>query len=117
MKALRVILASLAFSLLVLSSVALAGGGSMFVSPSSQTISVGGTAALKLDWSGYGLFNESFAMYYEGGGTIFDTYTCYSNCSTGTNWFYHLYNTSGTRYPKAADQYGGVSNSVTVIVN
>lgn len=127
MRAIAVLVASIMFAAVMLVSNAQAAtepardagilSTSMFLTPSSQTINTGNTAAFNLQWSGYDTFNESFALYYEGGGSIFDTYTCFSACSSGNTGFQHVYTSSGTRFPIAADDRGGLSNSVTVNVN
>lgn len=89
---------------------------SMFLSPNYQQLPAGNWAAFTLEWSGYGAGYESFALYYEGGGQDFDVYTCWSNCFSGRTNYSHQYTSTGTRYPVAADQYGGTSNRVTVYV-
>lgn len=89
---------------------------SMFLSPGYQSLAAGTSAAFNLNWSGYNFSSISFALYYEGGGSPYDIYTCWSNCSQGNAGFSHQYTSAGTRFPVAADQDGVQSNRVQVDV-
>lgn len=89
---------------------------SMFLSPGYQSLAAGNWAAFNLNWSGYTFSSISFALYYEGGGSPYDIYTCWSNCSQGNAGFSHQYTNAGTRFPVAADQDGVQSNRVQVDV-
>jgi hypothetical protein len=84
------------------------------LSPGEQTTA--GIASIRLDWSGYDVFNEVFYMDY-GDSSPIDAYRCGSNCQVGYTYFSHTYASVGTYSAQVHDTRSPANYSTYAIVH